>query len=89
MLTLFCLGGEDDDFYTRLRQAEFTLERPSLEIAYYRMMHHKLQALNEDRLALLKKTKRDRPKDGLNSVKYRVLKYKLFTGFTYFLFDVK
>jgi hypothetical protein len=52
------------------------------------MMHHKNQSLNSARYDLLKKTGHSYLTDGLNSLKYTVLKRELYTGFTYFLFDV-
>ena len=81
-------GGEDDDFYTRLSVTRQKLHRPPKKIARYRMMHHKFQKLNDDRISLLKKTKISRFKDGFNTIKYKVLKFELYTGFSYFLFDV-
>jgi hypothetical protein len=81
-------GGEDDDFSTRLKAVKLEINRPDYAIARYRMMHHKLQNLNNDRHELLKKARISRPRDGLNSVKYTIVKYEIFTGFTYFLFDI-
>jgi hypothetical protein len=81
-------GGEDDDFYTRLSLAKLKVERPPLEIGHYRMMHHKIQKLNKFRGRLLKKSKEKQKVDGLSTVQYRVSKFELYTGFSYFLFDV-
>jgi beta-1,4-galactosyltransferase 3 len=81
-------GGEDDDFATRLNATGIPITRPPFHIAKFRMMHHKNQSLNRDRYRLLNKTAHTWLADGLNSLQYKVLKKQLYTGFTYFLFDV-
>jgi beta-1,4-galactosyltransferase 1 len=79
---------KDDDFAARLNASGIPITRPPYEIARFRMMHHKNQSLNSARYDLLKNTSRSFLNDGLGSLKYTILKHELYTGFTYFLFDV-
>jgi hypothetical protein len=64
------------------------IDRPPTKVARYKMMRHKLQTLNDERHKLLKKTAIKQKKDGLNSIEYKVVEKKLFTGFTYIRVDV-
>lgn len=81
-------GGEDDDLAVRIRYAKLTIQRPPARIARYKMMRHKQQKLNDNRHKQLTKARLLRNKDGLNSVSYKIVQFKLFTSFTYILVDV-
>ena len=51
------------------------------------MMRHKMQELNPHQKELFNKARLSL-NDGINTIKYEVFKKTLFTGFTYFLFDI-
>ncbi|XP_060069285.1 beta-1,4-N-acetylgalactosaminyltransferase bre-4-like [Ylistrum balloti] len=82
----FGWGGEDDDIYQRVVRAGFKIERYSKTIARYRMIKHgrdKTNAVNPKRFSLLQNTSSRMQSDGLNSLKYKLLKIehnKLFTN---------
>ncbi|XP_033763759.1 beta-1,4-N-acetylgalactosaminyltransferase bre-4-like [Pecten maximus] len=82
----FGWGAEDDDLYDRLVKAGFTIERYSLEISRYIMIKHTREttnAVNPKRTTLLKGGTSRMQKDGLNSLKYKLLKiqhHKLYTN---------
>jgi len=81
-------GGEDDDLAVRIRYARLNIHRPPAQIARFKMMRHKQQKLNDNRHKQLTKARLLRNKDGLNSVSYKVVEFKLYTSFTYILVDV-
>ncbi len=81
-------GGEDDDLAVRIRYARLNIHRPTAQIARFKMMRHKQQKLNDNRHKQLTKARLLRNKDGLNSVSYKVVEFKLYTSFTYILVDV-
>lgn len=81
-------GGEDDDLSVRLKAAKLLINRPPAQIARYKMMRHKLQKLNENRHKQLNRARFVQRKDGVNSVKYKVINKVLYPGFTYLLVDV-
>jgi hypothetical protein len=77
-------AAEERDFYTRLNIAKLKVEKPPYQVSRYRMMHHKLPKLEIKNRSTVNWNKRD----GLNAVKYGIIKFELFTGFSYFLLDV-
>ena len=81
-------GGEDDDLSIRIKAKKLDILRPPVAIARYKMMRHKLQALNKQRHSILRKARDSQMKDGLNSVKYTIVKKNIYPGFTYMLFDI-
>ncbi|KAK3098343.1 hypothetical protein FSP39_018629, partial [Pinctada imbricata] len=81
----FGWGGEDDDMWNRLGHHGYKVVRYPMKIARYRMITHGRDKANEpngQRMKLLREGKRRFKTDGLNSLKYKVLKLefnKLYT----------
>ncbi|CAM1291400.1 B4GALT3 (predicted) [Pycnogonum litorale] len=75
-------GGEDDDFYNRLVAVGFRRKRYSSDIAKYTMLKHGPGKVNPFRFQLLLKAIKNYRTDGLNNIKYdllKVTKRKLYT----------
>ncbi|XP_028839096.1 beta-1,4-galactosyltransferase 4 [Denticeps clupeoides] len=69
-------GGEDDDLRIRVELQKMKIVRPPAEVARYTMVFHKRDsgnAVNKNRMALLKRTRLVWHKDGLNSCSYKNL----------------
>ncbi|CAL4111534.1 unnamed protein product, partial [Meganyctiphanes norvegica] len=76
-------GGEDDDMWRRIALENMAVWRLPPQIARYKMLGHKPQPRNEKSRDLVTKFTGDHPKDGLNSLKYKLLnvtKYDLYTS---------
>ncbi|XP_031571876.1 beta-1,4-N-acetylgalactosaminyltransferase bre-4-like isoform X2 [Actinia tenebrosa] len=72
-------GGEDDDLYQRIVAKGHHLTRPSLQIGRYKMIrvhHHQSSKADPNSGAKLRNSRIRMMKDGLNSLKYKVLKTK-------------
>ncbi|XP_032222456.1 beta-1,4-galactosyltransferase 5 isoform X1 [Nematostella vectensis] len=72
-------GGEDDDLYQRITAKGFHLTRPSLQIGRYKMVrthHHQSSKADPNRHSLLQNTVQRMPRDGLNTLVYKVLQVK-------------
>ncbi|XP_063878177.1 beta-1,4-N-acetylgalactosaminyltransferase bre-4-like [Scylla paramamosain] len=67
-------GGEDDDLFNRVRHHGLNVSRYPSEVARYTMLSHKKEKPSPDRYTNLRLGKRRFKKDGLNSVKYQILK---------------
>ena len=68
-------GAEDDNLYYRVKNAGYTLQRQSMEIARYTMLPHKSNKKDEEfeeRNENLKSSRRHISYDGLNSLQYHV-----------------
>ncbi|KAJ0023537.1 hypothetical protein NQD34_003436 [Periophthalmus magnuspinnatus] len=84
-------GGEDDDIYNRLASRGMSISRPSGEIGKCRMIRHERDQKNDpnpqrfDRIAHTKETMH---KDGINSLRYRVMKTERMDLFTRITVDV-
>lgn len=68
-------GAEDDNLHYRVKNAGYTLQRQSMEIARYTMLPHKSNENDEEfkeRNENLKNSRRHIPYDGLNSLQYNV-----------------
>lgn len=84
-------GGEDDDIYNRLVTKGMSISRPSGEVGKCRMIRHNRDEKNEpnpqrfDRIAHTRETMH---KDGINSLKYRVVKVDRLELFTKITVDV-
>jgi hypothetical protein len=52
------------------------------------MIRHKAQELNPNAIKHLSNAKHRRAHDGVNSVKYKINRTDLFTGFTHILVDI-
>ncbi|XP_077519492.1 beta-1,4-N-acetylgalactosaminyltransferase bre-4-like [Amblyomma americanum] len=75
-------GGEDDDMSIRLRFSGYEIERNNCSIGRYTALRHGVQRPNPKRLRLIRRSFFRIYKDGLNTLKYRVLDIvfkKLFT----------
>jgi len=51
-------------------------------------MRHQPQKQNKIAGKMLKTAANRKDKDGLNTVDYKIVHLKLYTGFTHFLFDI-
>ena len=80
-------GGEDDDAYNRIRGAGYSLSRPRADVGRYMMLkeHHFRDKPGGNRHMLLKTSTKRMYTDGLNSVKYEVLKKTEFPLYTHIL----
>ena len=68
-------GAEDDNLYYRVKNAGYTLQRQSMEIARYTMLPHKSNKKDEEfeeRNENFKSSRRHISYDGLNSLQYHV-----------------
>lgn len=81
-------GGEDDDIYNRLSARGMSISRPSGNIGKCRMIRHNRDAKNEanpQRFNRIAHTRQTMDNDGINSLKYKVVKIEkdhLFTKIT-------
>jgi hypothetical protein len=78
----------DDDLSVRIKTNKLEIIRHPTKLARYKMIRHKQQKLNPQAHENLKKAKSRLKKDGVNTIKYEVVKKTLYTGFTHFLFDI-
>ena len=81
-------GGEDDDMYSRIVSKNLQVERPPAAIARYNMVKHTHQQLNPARLKVLREARRRLNFEGVNNVRYKLLKTRLFHLYTHVLIDV-
>ena len=70
----FGWGGEDDDLYNRVRARGYRISRPPMTIARYKMLSHKKDKPNPMRIKILKEGRKRFAWDGLNSLRYRVVR---------------
>ncbi|KAL1023693.1 hypothetical protein UPYG_G00044650 [Umbra pygmaea] len=81
-------GGEDDDIFNRLSARRMSISRPDGNIGKCRMIRHdrdKLNDPNPERFDRIRYTKQTMDTDGINSLKYEVIKVEknvLFTNIT-------
>lgn len=81
----FGWGGEDDDMWNRVKRKGYSVIRYPMNIARYRMIKHSRDKGNEpnpQRMSLLNKGAKRYATDGINGLKYKVLKleyHKLYT----------
>jgi GT2 family glycosyltransferase len=78
----FGWGGEDDDMFNRIRKKGYKLIRYPMNIARYSMIKHKKQDANPLRFHFLNGGTSRMALDGINSLKYKLVKterLKLFT----------
>ncbi|ESO83434.1 hypothetical protein LOTGIDRAFT_133456, partial [Lottia gigantea] len=84
----FGWGGEDDDMYSRIRNKGYKISRYSVDVARYRMIKHQRETsnpVNKDRYKLMSGGKARQDKDGVNSLKYIVIKREFNPTYTYIL----
>ncbi len=72
----------------RLRKIKIGFERPSIQIAHYRMLKHESRFKNPKRTLLLKEAHGRFMEDGLNSVKYNLTNFINYKLFSHILIDV-
>ncbi|XP_061175570.1 beta-1,4-galactosyltransferase 3-like [Saccostrea echinata] len=78
----FRWGGEDDDSYNRVAHSHMTIYRAMGDVGRYTMLPHKQAVKNPKMYSLMKTGIKRMKRDGLNSLKYKVLQRsdrKLFT----------
>ena len=78
----FGWGGEDDDIYNRIKYRGLNITRTSAVVGRYRMLPHRKEYPNSARHSYLSKGSERFKTDGLNSLRYTVLKLlqqKLYT----------
>ncbi len=72
----------------RIKTNNLEIIRHPKKLARFKMIRHKPQKLNPQAHENLKKAKSRLDKDGVNTIKYKVVKKTLYTGFTHFLIDI-
>ncbi|BES94542.1 Galactosyl_T_2 [Nesidiocoris tenuis] len=86
--TFFGWGGEDDDFYNRITRDGGRVCRYSADVSRYVMLSHKKQKPSADRYYFLVTGKDRYATDGLNSLKYTVVKFELLPLYTRIVVDI-
>ena len=82
-------GGEDDDFYNRIRDKGLGISRYAGDITRYKMFKHKQASKNPQRKNLMKVGIKEHHKnDGLSTLKYKLLKVKLKPLYTWILVNI-
>ncbi|XP_031635473.1 beta-1,4-N-acetylgalactosaminyltransferase bre-4-like [Contarinia nasturtii] len=81
-------GGEDDDVFNRVVNANYTIERYPKEISKYIMLSHDVPDSNPDRFNVLHKAKFIYKTNGLNSVKYHLKNLQIKPTYTWILVDL-
>ncbi|XP_046553680.1 beta-1,4-N-acetylgalactosaminyltransferase bre-4-like [Haliotis rubra] len=84
----FGWGGEDDDMFNRIHSENFNIMRYSSEVARYKMLSHAKDEPNPQRHKLLKGSERRYKTEGLNSLKYTVLRIEFRKLYTWILVDI-
>lgn len=80
-------GGEDDDLYGRLLNKNYKICRFDPQHSQYTMLKHSLETPNPDRVAFLKNGHLRYHSDGLNSLVYKEVDFKLHSLFTHVLVE--
>ncbi|XP_055371258.1 beta-1,4-galactosyltransferase 1 [Condylostylus longicornis] len=80
-------GGEDDDFYGRLKAKNIEICRFSPDFSKYIMLRHGIEEPNEERMDYLHSGPKRYHTDGLNSLKYKLVDIKLHSLFTHVLVE--
>lgn len=78
-------GGEDDDFYERLKAKNIEICRFDPEFNYYTMLRHEREVPSENRVAFLLNGSLRYNTDGLNSLAFKEKEIKLHKLFTHIL----
>lgn len=81
-------GGEDDDLYGRLVDKNIEICRFDQDYSQYTMLKHKAENPNEERLAYLRYGHLRYNTDGLNSLVYKEVGFKLHNLFTHVIVEV-
>lgn len=80
-------GGEDDDFYSRLKEKNLHIVRFPPDVSTYAMLQHEPQPRNENRYRLLQKGNERYSTDGLNSLQFVEKERKMHSLFTHILVE--
>lgn len=80
-------GGEDDDLFRRLRSKEIGICRFPPTHSQYAMMLHRKEVPNQERNMYLSTGPKRYLTDGLNSLAYKEIEYRLHNLFTHILVD--
>lgn len=78
-------GGEDDDFYERIKAKNLEICRFGPDHSQYTMLKHEQEPPSENRLAFLRNGSLRYNTDGLNSLVYKEKEVKLHKLFTHVL----
>ncbi|KAJ8956602.1 hypothetical protein NQ314_006688 [Rhamnusium bicolor] len=81
-------GGEDDDMSNRIRYHHLFISRYPLTIARYTMLTHKKDKPSPNRYDVLKQGQKRFDKDGLNSLKYKLIQKKNNLLYTWILVGI-
>ncbi|XP_044758341.1 beta-1,4-N-acetylgalactosaminyltransferase bre-4 isoform X1 [Coccinella septempunctata] len=81
-------GGEDDDMSNRIRHHKLFISRYPPTIARYTMLSHRKEKPSPNRYDVLKLGQQKYDKDGLNTLKYSVVKSKNLLLYTWILVKV-
>uniref|UniRef100_A0A4W5KIN9 Beta-1,4-galactosyltransferase n=1 Tax=Hucho hucho TaxID=62062 RepID=A0A4W5KIN9_9TELE len=84
-------GGEDDDIFNRVSSREMSISRPDSEVGKCRMIRHERDKLNDpnpQRFDRIQRTRLTMDTDGINSLKYEVIKVEKDPLFTKITVDV-
>ncbi|XP_045196287.2 beta-1,4-N-acetylgalactosaminyltransferase bre-4-like [Mercenaria mercenaria] len=84
----FDWGGEDDDLFERIKFSELKITRLPDTLGRYKMLSHPNAKQNPDKNILFKTMKERYHSDGLNSLKYRLVKYELKQLYTWILVSI-
>lgn len=86
-ILLNCYFLLDDDLAIRIKE-RLRITRGPTKFSRFKMIRHEAQIYNPNALKHLSNAKKRSNKDGVNSVKYKVVKKDLYPGFTYILIDI-
>lgn len=83
-------GGEDDDIAYRISFRKLPIVRPPESVARYTMIKHdhRAESPSNVRSALLRMSKRRSARDGLNSVKYKLVSKIALQSYTHLMIDI-
>ena len=82
-------GGEDDDFNHRIKRANLTVNRVPAHLARFFMLKHDKTNANENLKEMMKKSvNNELDEDGINTLKYQVVKREEFPLYTWILIDL-
>lgn len=84
-MQFFGWGGEDDDFYERIKAKHIKICRFAPDYSQYTMLKHEPEKPSEDRMAVLRNGSLRYNIDGLNSLVYKEKEVKLHKLFTHVL----
>ncbi|XP_045196286.2 beta-1,4-N-acetylgalactosaminyltransferase bre-4-like isoform X1 [Mercenaria mercenaria] len=84
----FGWGGEDDDIHERIKYSHLKLTRLSSKLGRYKMLKHEHANQNPDKILLFKTMKTRHSSDGLNSLKYDVIKQDYRRLYTWILVSI-